>query len=357
MNKSGDPVATQFAIIAQKPNTLIKASNVAIPSIQKSQVLVKVKAVALNPSDWKLWDVATCTPGAIAGSDFSGTVVWAGESVSEYRVGDCVFGCVFGSNPGRPTNGAFAEYVAADAELCFKMPEAMSFEVAASMGLGLMTVGLMFRSIGLINEQNMNWQPHRNRAVLVYGASTATGTLTITLLKMRGFAPIAICSTKASERVRGLGAVMAFDYHSPSCMEDVRNFTQGRLEFALDCITDPRSTWICYGALGLNGGRYCALESFPQTLLHRRRDVIPEWILGWTIFGEAVDLPGAYRREPQPGDREFAARWATECNDAMSDGKLKSHPLQISKGIFQIVEDIHLLRRGQIVARKLVYTT
>ena len=351
--------SSRTALIAEAANKIKIVTDVPMPEIKEKEVLVEVKAVALNPSDWKLLEDATCTPGAIVGSDFSGIVVGVGAAVSScskgLQIGDHVFGCVFGSNPAHPDGGAFAEYIAAPADLCFKMPQAMRFESAASMGLGLMTAGLVLKSLGLSDLRPIASQSAEKSLALVYGASTATGTLAIQLLKHIGCDVIAVCSPRNFDLVIDRGAVVAFDYSSPSCVQDIRNFSGGRVRYAVDCIATSKSTTICYGSIGGDGGRYCALESIPDRLQHRRANVIPDWILGWTMFGEAVSLAGAYSREARPEDRVFAAAWATYCSELLVRGQLGSHPVNVRKGLSNVIHDIQLLRRKQISGRKLVY--
>lgn len=348
--------STQGALTVQGPNTLRWLANVAVPEITADQILVQTKAVALNPSDWKMIDNATVTPGPISGGDFAGVVVKRGSNVQDVQVGDRVFAYVFGANPAYPSQGAFAEYVATVPDLCFRMPLSMDFETGASLGLGLMTVGLVFKSFGLRPFELPSPNPRPKQHILVYGGSTATGTLAIQLFKHHGFLPVATCSPKNFDLVRGLGAEAVFDYASPTCKEDIRAYTNEKLAYAMDTITDSRATTVCYGAIGETGGWYTALESFPERLRGRRKKVKPDWILCPTIFGERIDLAGSYQRVAQPEDREFAVRWATHCTALLQAGKLQAHPIQVqSGGIQRIVDDLDLLRKKQVSGKKLVY--
>ncbi|KAH8422617.1 zinc-binding alcohol dehydrogenase family protein [Aspergillus melleus] len=347
---------TQGAITIQGPNSLRWSTNVAIPEITADQILVQTKAVALNPSDWKMIDNATVTPGPVSGGDFAGIVVQRGSKVRGVELGDRVFAYVFGANPAHPSDGAFAEYVAAVPDLCFRMPPSMTFETGASLGLGLMTVGLVFKSFGLrpfeSPSPNLRVKPY----VLIYGGSTATGTLAIQLFKHHGFLPVATCSPRNFDLVRGLGAEAVFDYASSTCKEDIRAHTKGQLAYAMDAIADSRATTVCYGAIGEAGGRYTALEAYPERLRGRRKKVKPDWILCPTIFGERIDLAGSYQRVALPEDREFAVRWAVHCNALLKAGKLQAHPIQVQPGGLQrIIHDLGLLRQKQVSGKKLVY--
>lgn len=70
--------------------------NVPIPQLRDDYILVKTKAVALNPGDWKLIDYLAA-PGEIVGCDYSGVVVEVGARVQkQFRPGDRVAGFVHG---------------------------------------------------------------------------------------------------------------------------------------------------------------------------------------------------------------------------------------------------------------------
>ncbi|MCJ1384590.1 hypothetical protein MMC17_007708 [Xylographa soralifera] len=348
---------TQHALVATTPGILSLAEGVPVPSIELDEVLIKVRAVALNPSDWKLID-NSCTPGAVSGCDCAGTVVRIGGNVCKpLEIGSHVCGIVFGANPSRPANGAFAEYVAAAGDLCIRMPTSMSFEATSSLGAGVMSVGLAIQSLGI--DCDPIRQRHTISAVtrpysLIYGGSTATGLLAIQILHFCGFQVVTTCSPHNFALVKSFGAVRVFDYHSPSCKEDIREFTGGKLKYALDCITDSRSTTICYGAIGVSGGRYTALESYPERLQRRRRDVKPDWVLGWTVFGKAVELGGQYRRDPLPEHRTFAADWVGII-ERLLEGRLRTPPIRVLPGgLSSIIPALDTMRKGQVSGMKYV---
>ncbi|KAI4160869.1 MAG: hypothetical protein LQ342_005394 [Letrouitia transgressa] len=155
-----------------------------LPKLLPGQVLVKTAAVALNPCDWKM-PTNFPYPGAVDGSDFSGTVVGLGPDLArDIKVGDKVAGAVHASNPLNPSSGAFADYLAAYADQLWKMPDSMAWEDAAAIGWCVVgTVGLaMFRSLKLPGSPE---QPVEKPVyVLVYGGSTASGTIAIQMLHL-----------------------------------------------------------------------------------------------------------------------------------------------------------------------------
>ena len=351
----------QHALVASGPGQLRLVSDQGMPQLESDRVLIKTKAVALNPADWKLLDFST-TPGAVSGCEFAGIVLKVGEKVRKtFRAGDRVCGMIFGANPSLPADGSFAEYVTAVGDLCLPIPSCMSFEEAASISVGLVAAGLAFRSLGIDikdSEAKIGHVPDPDSPyVLVYGGSTASGSLAIQLLRLFGYRPITTCSPHNFDLVKKAGTVAEFDYHLPTCAEEIRELTGGSLVYALDCITDRRSMSICYGAIGSAGGRYTALEPFPARLHNRRRNIKPDWILGWTVFGKVVDLNGVYRRDALPADYVFGVEWLAAIESFLAEGRLCPHPIQVKHGgLTNIIPDLETLRRGKISGKKLVYT-
>ena len=174
---------TQIAIRQGQNGVLEIHHDHFVPNLKPDQVLIKTVAVACNPCDYKM-PTNFPTPGATDGSDFAGTVVAIGAEVSQHlRIGDRVAGAVHASNPADLSTGAFAQYVAAYADLVWKIPEGMKWENAAAIG------GAVIGSLELALLDKLGLPAHPERPAekpfyaLVYGGSTASGTMAIQLLK------------------------------------------------------------------------------------------------------------------------------------------------------------------------------
>ena len=164
------------------PGTLEIIPNGPFPTPLSNQVLIKVAAVALNPCDWKMPTRVPC-PGAVDGSDFAGTVVEIGDAVTNLKVGDRVAGAQHGSNPIDMASGAFKQHIVAAADQIWKVPETLSWEEAAAIGLAVVSsVGLAL--FGSLKLQGTPDKPlEKPLLVLVYGGATASGTIAIQILK------------------------------------------------------------------------------------------------------------------------------------------------------------------------------
>lgn len=169
------------------------------------ELLVRVRAAAVNPHDWHYMrgtpyilrlDAGLRKPEITRlGVDFAGTVEAVGRDVTRFQSGDDVFG-------GR--TGALAEYVTVREERSVvEKPAAVTFEQAASVPIAALTALQALRDAGGV-------QP--GQAVLVNGASGGVGTFAVQLAKSFGAQVTGVCSTRNLELVRALGADRVIDY-------------------------------------------------------------------------------------------------------------------------------------------------
>jgi aspyridone synthetase trans-acting enoyl reductase len=156
--------------------------------------------------------------------------------------------------------------------------------------------------------------------------------------------------------VKSLGAVEAFDYHSPRCSSEICNYTNNSLAHSFDCITEAATMKICYEAIGSGGGKYVGLEPFSTHVQYTRRDVRAEWLMARTLFGKPVNLKGVYGRPARPQDRQFAAAWFPLAERLLAQGLLRPHPIELrTGGLEAVLDSIEDLRKGRVRAKKLVY--
>lgn len=346
---------TQTAIIAtDAEGTLEVAHDVAVMELEPDAVLVKTAALAINPVDSKMFK-GFAVPGAILGFDFAGTVVAVGSAITkDVKVGDRVLGSADSMDHKRPSGGGFAQYASTPASLTLKLPDNMSFTDAACMSTSLASAGMALwfsMSIpGTLDKPN-----EKKPFVLVSGGSTSTGTMAIQLLNMAGFRTIATCSPQHDELVLSFGAEKVFDYKSATCAKDIKEYTKNTLTYAIDCITVASTMKMCYEAIGRAGGRYTALDPFPEAQA-TRRVVKPDWILGSTVKGRGSGWPAPYGREPDATARSFCEELYAQAQKRLDAGELRNHPAKKMEGGFAgILEGIEMIRRKEVSGFKLVY--
>jgi NADPH:quinone reductase-like Zn-dependent oxidoreductase len=176
-----------------------------IPIPRDDQVLVRPIAIALNPTDWRSVSYGRAKPGCIVGCDYAGVVESVGTAVTKaWKPGDRIFGCAHGANLLNPDDGVFSERAAVIGDLQMRIPQSMSFEEAATLGLGSITVGQgLFQKamkLQLPTADHDVTRRIRNKdvAVLIYGGSSATGALGIQFAKQ--YKPLIPLSPPCSPR-------------------------------------------------------------------------------------------------------------------------------------------------------------
>ncbi|KAL1966327.1 hypothetical protein VTN77DRAFT_4680 [Rasamsonia byssochlamydoides] len=344
----------QTAILTQPNLELGISHDVALPQLlEPDMVLIRVVAVALNPTDFKM-PARFPSPGAIDGCDFAGVIVQLGPAVTRpLQVGDRVFGAVHGANPLCYQSGTFAEYVATSSEFLFVAPDWMSWETAAALGgAGIGTVGLaLFCSMGL--PATPEKPAEKPFYFLVNGGATATGTMAIQILRHCGVTPIATCSPKNFDLVKSYGAEQVFDYHSTTCADEIRKYTRNSLKYALDAITTPATMLLCCSALGRTGGKYTALELPPQ-IPGLRQSIKIDWVMGVTVFGKEIALGEGYYQSPNMEHYQFGLQWVKTIQGLIDKNALRSHPVRVCPGRFEgILQGLGLLKDGAVSAQKL----
>lgn len=202
----------------------LEIQEVAKPTILKDEVLVKVKAISINPVDVKtrngeaLADILMDYTPIILGWDISGVVVEVGKNVDLFHVHDEVFGMVNFVGQGR----AYAEYVAVPAEQLARKPDNIShLEAAASPLVGL-TAWQAFTHFGKLRK---------NDKILIHGASGGVGHLAVQIAKYLGAYVIGTSSAKNRDFVLELGADEHIDYRTEQFENRLAN-----IDFVLETI-------------------------------------------------------------------------------------------------------------------------
>jgi NADPH:quinone reductase-like Zn-dependent oxidoreductase len=187
---------------------VLRLTEVAKPMPADDEVLVKVYAASANPADWHLMRAAPFLArfanglrkpkNTRLGADVAGRVEAVGPNVTQFHVGDAVFGCMPLSKLG-----GFAEYVCANEAFLALKPASISFEAAATVPLAAFTALQGLRDKGHIQS---------GQTVLVNGASGGVGTFAVQIAKSYGTNVTGVCSTRNVAMVRSIGADHVIDY-------------------------------------------------------------------------------------------------------------------------------------------------
>ena len=190
----------------------------AKPTPKKGEVLVKIHASGVNPIDNKirlgLSPYASPVLPAILGTDLAGVIEAIGEGVTDFKVGDEVYGLAGGV---LGVQGTLAEYTAVDADLLAIKPKNLSMKEAAAIPLVLLTAWE-----GLIDRAKVQ----KGDKVLVHAGAGGVGHMVVQLAKIFGADVYATVSEQKSAIVKGFGAT-PIDKNTP--VEDyVNQYTDGK---------------------------------------------------------------------------------------------------------------------------------
>ncbi|WP_372882807.1 zinc-dependent alcohol dehydrogenase family protein [Psychromonas sp.] len=198
---------------------VFESAELAKPEVKAGNVLVRVAATSVNTIDMMIREMGEALPFApklpgVLGMDFAGTVAAVGEGVTEFVVGDEVYGCAGGLGE---LQGALAEYIPADARLIAHKPKNLSMREAAAIPLVGITAYEGLMRAGISSGQK----------VLVHGGAGGVGHIAVQLARHFGAEVFATgAQGKQAELIQKLGAT-AIDFKAESVADYVANYTQG----------------------------------------------------------------------------------------------------------------------------------
>lgn len=170
---------TQTAVVATT-TTPTTSTTAPIQPLLPTEFSIRTEAVGVNPSDTKMLG-PFANPHGILGTDYAGTVTAIGSAVTSVAVGDRIAGAQNAMNASMPERGAFRETNVNAGSVWLKLPAHVSTEAGATFGAGISTAGLALRLLGLpLPDEPLE----KAVQVLVYGGSTATGTVAVQLLRL-----------------------------------------------------------------------------------------------------------------------------------------------------------------------------
>ena len=188
---------------------------VPIPTIGEKDILVEIYAASINPVDYKIRDgrvkmLLTYQMPLIVGNDFSGKVLKAGAKVTNFKIGDEVYG-----RPRKTRIGTFAEYLSVHEDDVSLKPKNLSFEEAASLPLVGLTTWQAFHEI-------LKLKP--GQKILIHAGAGGVGTFAIQLAKQMGAYVATTASDEGYELVKSLGADEIINYKQQDFEGILKNY-------------------------------------------------------------------------------------------------------------------------------------
>ena len=189
------------------------------PSPGPGEVLVRLAASGVNPSDWKTraGSRPMVAPRVIPHSDGAGTIEAVGEGVDRARIGERVW--IWNGQWKRPF-GTAAEYIALPAAQAVRLPDGTSFEAGACLGIPALTAWRAVQTDGGVADQS----------VLVAGGAGAVGHYAVQMARLLGARQViaTVSSAAKAEHARQAGADAVINYRRESVPERVGELTGGR---------------------------------------------------------------------------------------------------------------------------------
>ncbi|KAJ9177848.1 hypothetical protein P3X46_013013 [Hevea brasiliensis] len=248
------------------PEVLELRSDVEVPQLKPNQVLVRARAVSINPLDTRMrsgYGRSIFEPllPLILGRDISGEVTAVGTSVQSLSVGQEVFGAL------HPTavRGTYTDYAVLSEDELTPKPISVTHVEASAIPFAALTAWRALKSTARITE---------GQRLLVVGGGGAVGFTAIQLAVAAGCHVTTTCGSQSIEGVLKAGAEQAVDYIA----EDIELAIKGKFDAVLDTIGVPETERIGINFLK-RGGHYMTLQGEAASLTDR--------------YGLAVGLPVA----------------------------------------------------------------
>lgn len=203
-----------------------------IPEPAAGEVRIRLALAGVNPTDWKSRSTAQPGPtGQVPGQDGAGTVDAVGPGVDGARVGERVW--VWEAAYGRP-HGTAAEYTVVPAAQAVPLPDDVSFELGAALGIPFLTA---HRCLTVAETLPETLAPGSlsGRTVLVHGGAGAVGNASIQLARWAGATVISTVSSPAkADLATAAGASHVVDYRRQDVVAEVRRIAPGGVDAVVE---------------------------------------------------------------------------------------------------------------------------
>ncbi|KAL1982575.1 hypothetical protein VTN96DRAFT_1161 [Rasamsonia emersonii] len=308
---------------------------------RENEVVIKNGAVAINPVDWKLQYLAIFPQNYpnILGQDVAGEVVEVGSAVTRFSVGDRVLAHATNLASKQNSASAFQLYTVVPEHVVSPIPSSLSYEAASVLPLGLSTAAVGLFHKDFLNLQRPSIPSHKptGQTLLVWGGASSVGSNAIQLAVHAGYEVITTASPRNFDYVKKLGASEAFDYNSPTVVDDLVTALKGKkLAGAYDAVGVFHPT---LDVLTRLGG-----EHFIATVLSVPKD-LPSGISAKGIYAVVAIT-----------DVEFGLSISRDfLPQALAEGKYAAapEPLVVGKELEHVQEGMDLNKKG-VSARKVV---
>lgn len=325
------------AIVRTGPPEAIRIMDLPDPTPGPGQVLVRVRAAAVNPIDTYIRSGGVAMPlpfPFVVGCDLAGEVVALGDGVDRFQPG----ARVWGSNQGLlGRQGTFSQLAVVDERWLYPMPAEVSDHDAAAAALVGITAFL-----GLVEHGQLA----AGETLFLHGGSGGVGQMVVQIAKRLGGRVITTAGTpQKREQVRALGADVVLDYHDPSLLAQVREAAPRGIDLHWDTRREPDLDQAV--AMLAEGGRMIVMagrEARPPLPLG------PFYVKQCRLLGFAMFKASS---QTQAAAASLLNRWMA---DGMRAGIDRVLPLEETAAAHRLQEESTVGLSGRL-AGKIVITT
>lgn len=350
-------------------NNFSVIKDIELAKIQPDQLLVKTKAVGINPTDWK--HVVGFGIQSIIGSDASGIVEEVGSDVKGFSKGDIVSSFDHGNTDF--VRGKFGDYYITCARGTIKYDKSKfnvdkvlsvgendpsnleNFEAAAASTLSLGTVAISFHhNLGIKYDKDAN----KDKSILIWGGATATGIYAIQVAKyIYGLNVITTASSKNIDLLKSYGADQVFDYSDENVSSSIKESSNGKIYYALDTVSTPNTLQATYdstiGSPTIAIDNLLGLSEDSLSNCDKSRNIKFTQTLVYLAIEEKVEMMGGVTR---PADliQYYDEFWFTilpKYIDQIRSPKL----LTLEPGLESVNQGLTLSKEGKVSGGKIVF--
>jgi NADPH:quinone reductase-like Zn-dependent oxidoreductase len=243
------------AWITAPQSSLLVVKEAPYPTPGANELVVRNRAVAINPLDVKIQDHDPQIAGRairypmILGADLAGTIVCIGLDVTTRKVGEPIIANAPGVSTGDSSRSAFQHFVVIPESSAIPIPDGISFESACVLPLACLTAmaGLFVEhQLGLSTAglgDTSATPPSPGSVLLVWGGSSSVGCCAIQMARAAGYEVYTVASERNRALCLSVGANKVFDRSGDNVERLLVESFEGKiLVGALDCIADGEST-------------------------------------------------------------------------------------------------------------------
>jgi NADPH2:quinone reductase len=310
-----------------------------VPEVRAGDVRIRIKAVSFNPVDYQIrhgGPESGRVRSMILGRDLSGVVDAVHDDVTDFRVGDEVFGYVC----NLASSGTYAEYVSVPAELIARKPARLSHDESAALPVAGVTAHIALHKARAVGDTS----------VFIAGGAGGVGTLAIILARWRGVRRLVTTAGNATSRAYliercGLPADDIIDYKDAAFVEQAIGRNGGHFDVALDFV-GGRMLSACCALLAVDGNLASVTEAPSrddfELLFDRNASFHPVGAHAYSLTSDRA----LWLKYPES---------LTGLASAFDSGALAPPPIRNLGPLSpEVVRQAHLLLEGNAVQGKLV---